>query len=395
MRERETSERPIRSEKPERYAGRGEEGGHGSRMRVDADVEEEEPCGFGEEGGGGGSGDGKGRRVGRESEWRGERGRGREEVEEEQGTEGGRWNGGGCRERDVGHGMRAKERRMGYSTGVERGIRDVRRGAEMGRERDARASADGRRGRTLHNASKIIISPITITSRRERRTGNTMKQITSRTCGRASQPALRRHRKQEEWERTSQRRWREGEHNAQMKETHVTGPVWIVAGRAERQHRRKIDRRAWICHSLKRQEAVTHARWMSGSEAIRPSRRGAQPSVRKRLRRRQFFRKVFWSHFDRVVPRSASSSTSTFEIGDGGSGVAAIQQPSDLNSQGKKRKKLEETRAHTLEDIALFRTRNVAKIDGNRRDNGAKPIFNLRFGEISSNPRAPTRGVAD
>ncbi|KAJ7880432.1 hypothetical protein B0H13DRAFT_1891832 [Mycena leptocephala] len=45
MRERETGERPMRSEKPERYAGRGEEGGHGSRTRVDADVEEEEPCG--------------------------------------------------------------------------------------------------------------------------------------------------------------------------------------------------------------------------------------------------------------------------------------------------------------------------------------------------------------
>jgi hypothetical protein len=41
---------------------------------------------------------------------------------------------------------------------------------------------------------------------------------------------------------------------------------------------------------------------------------------------------------------------------------------------------LEETRADTLEDIALFGTRNVAKIDGNRRDNGVKPIFNLRFG---------------
>ena len=70
---------------------------------------------------------------------------------------------------------------MGYSTGVERGIGDVRRGAEMGMERDARASADGRRGRTSHNASKIIISPITIASGRERCTGNTIKQITSRT----------------------------------------------------------------------------------------------------------------------------------------------------------------------------------------------------------------------
>jgi hypothetical protein len=51
---------------------------------------------------------------------------------------------------------------------------------------------------------------------------------------------------------------REG-HNERMKETHITSPVWIVTDGAKRQHRRKIDRRARICHfsstSLKGQEA--------------------------------------------------------------------------------------------------------------------------------------------
>jgi hypothetical protein len=68
-----------------------------------------------------------------------------------------------------------------YSTGVERGIGDVRHGVEMGQERDTRASADGRRGRISHDASKIVVSLITITRGRERRTGNTIKQIMSRT----------------------------------------------------------------------------------------------------------------------------------------------------------------------------------------------------------------------
>jgi hypothetical protein len=53
----------------------------------------------------------------------------------------------------------------------------------------------------------------------------------------------------QEWERTSQRRWREGrreEGTQRTNETHVTSPVWFVTGRAERQHRRKIDRRAIV-----------------------------------------------------------------------------------------------------------------------------------------------------
>jgi hypothetical protein len=59
---------------------------------------------------------------------------------------------------------------------------------------------------------------------------------------------------------------------------------------------------------------------------------------------------------------------------------------------------LEETRAHTLED-ALFRTRNVAKIDGNRWDNGVKTSASVSRGGLldrkflSSNPPYTTRGL--
>jgi hypothetical protein len=67
-----------------------------------------------------------------------------------------------------------------------------------------------------------------------------------------------------------------------MKETHVTSPVWIVAGGAERHHRRKIDRRAIVSKlffssaGLKRQEAGD-ARQMDVRERGHPSRRGAEP----------------------------------------------------------------------------------------------------------------------
>ncbi|KAJ7837624.1 hypothetical protein B0H13DRAFT_1912404 [Mycena leptocephala] len=191
-------------------------GGMGKRR------EEEEEVGMGGEGGWGGraSGEGSG----------GERGRGREEAEE-QGTEGGRRKGGGCRERDVGHGMRApnnNHKREGKTHRKHHKTNHVE-GAE-----------DRAVGERVSEYCVVIVS---------RRSGSERLSVGGE----------------------------KGEHNEG--ETHVTSPVWIVAGGAERQNRRKIDRRA-IALSGKRR--VTHTRWMSGSKAIRVvGARSRYSSVRK------------------------------------------------------------------------------------------------------------------
>ncbi|KAJ7880420.1 hypothetical protein B0H13DRAFT_1891821 [Mycena leptocephala] len=250
----------------------------------------------------------EGKEGGRESEWRGNwRGEraGTEEAEEEQGTEGGRRKSGGCGTWDAG------SRRSVHLTGVEGaedGILDGRRtwdwGCETwsgaGRERDARASADGRRGRTSHDASKMIHQP----NDNHKREGKT-------------------HRKP--WREGGTQRTNEGERTLRAR----SGSS--LAGRSVRIGAGSIDERY---AGLKRQEAGD-ARQMDVRERGHPSESSGRAAATQAFAkdsaglaaRRQFFRKVFGRTLielyrdQRRHPHPNSGSESAGWAGDGGEAV--------------------------------------------------------------------------